>query len=99
MPSTILIESEYGNFYAEVEPERVTRSGDSLSGKAKHKLESAMNVIKAVGDNVIQTAKSIAQHPDELEVKIGLKFSVEAGAIIAKTATEGNLEVTIKWKK
>ena len=41
----------------------------------------------------------VSQKPDEIEVKLGLKFSVEAGAIIAKTSSEGNIEVTLKWTK
>lgn len=45
---------------------------------------------------VIEKARDVA--PDEVEVKFGIKVSGEANWWIAKAATEGNFEVTLKWK-
>lgn len=45
---------------------------------------------------VIEKARAAA--PDEVEVKFGIKVSGEANWWIAKAATEGNFEVTLKWK-
>jgi hypothetical protein len=44
---------------------------------------------------VIEKARSTA--PDEVEVKFGIKVSGEANWWIAKAATEGNFEITLKW--
>ncbi len=74
---------------------------DSLQQKvvksAMH-FDSAIQVIKVVGDSVINKISQLGQKPDEISIKVGLKFTAEAGAIIAKTAAEGNLEVTLLWK-
>ena len=45
---------------------------------------------------VVEKARSAA--PDEVEVKFGIKVSGEANWWIAKAATEGNFEITLKWK-
>ena len=47
---------------------------------------------------VLET-KNLAKKPDEVSIELGLKFSVEAGIIIAKTATEAYLKISLKWKE
>lgn len=37
-------------------------------------------------------------HPDEVEVKFGVKVTGTANWLIAKAATEGNFEITLTWK-
>lgn len=39
-----------------------------------------------------------ATHPDEVEVKFGVKVTGTASWLIAKAATEGNFEITLTWK-
>jgi hypothetical protein len=41
--------------------------------------------------------KELSAKPSELAVEFGIKLSVEAGVIIAKTAVEGNCKITLKW--
>jgi hypothetical protein len=45
---------------------------------------------------VLDRVRAVA--PDEIEVKIGLKVSGTANWVIAKAATEGNIEITLTWK-
>jgi len=44
---------------------------------------------------VIEKARDAS--PDEVEVKFGLKVSGEANWWVAKAATEGNFEITLRW--
>ena len=37
--------------------------------------------------------------PDSVEVKFGIKVTGTADWLVAKAATEGNFEVTLKWGK
>lgn len=36
--------------------------------------------------------------PDEIRMKFGIKMTAEVGAVIARTALEGNLDVEMVWK-
>lgn len=105
MNKFIEFESEFGTI--KIEAEETTRnstrsfnSGSDATEKAKEKFEQSITVLQNVSQAVIGKLNATTQalKPDEIEIKVGLKFSAEAGAFIAKTSAEGNLEVTIKWK-
>jgi hypothetical protein len=38
-------------------------------------------------------------HPDAVTLRFGIKMTVEAGAVIARTAVEGNMEVEMSWRR
>ncbi|WP_329484213.1 hypothetical protein OG555_18860 [Kribbella sp. NBC_01484] len=59
---------------------------------ALDKLTPAFGVISQHIETWARTA-----NPAEVELKLGVKLTAEAGAIIAKTSAEGNLEVTLRW--
>lgn len=63
------------------------------------RFESAIQIVQTVGNSVVEKMRQLTRQPDEVNIKIGLKFTAEAGAIIAKTSGEGNLELSITWKK
>ena len=46
---------------------------------------------------VLEKAREAA--PDEVEVKFGIKVSGTANWLVAKAATEGTFEVTLKWNR
>ena len=73
----------------------------SASGRAKaaKKFEEALSTVKNVAGSVINKIKEIEASPDEVSVKLGIKFNVEVGVVIAKCSKEGNLEITMTWKK
>lgn len=106
MNKVIEFESQYGTIKIESREEnqagtRQFNSGNVINEKAKEKFEQSIEVLQSVSKAVIGKLNSTTKDlkPDEIEIKVGLKFSAEAGAFIAKTSAEGNLEVTIKWKK
>ncbi len=37
--------------------------------------------------------------PETIKVSFGVKLSAQAGAVIAKTSAEGNLQVEMEWKR
>lgn len=104
MNKLIEIESEYGIILVESADakEVMTRGSgtrDAIGVIAKQKFEDALRTIKAVSNNIIGKADEFLNSPDEINIKIGLKFTAEAGVIFAKSSTEGNLEISITWKK
>lgn len=38
-------------------------------------------------------------NPDEVKISFGIKFTAEAGAVIASTSLEGNLGVEMTWRQ
>ncbi len=77
----------------------ITSSQEKKIIESKSMFENSFKTIKHVAKGAIANINDLANIPDELEVKIGLKLSGEANAVIAKSSLEGNIEVVIKWKK
>ncbi|MEM6297227.1 MAG: CU044_2847 family protein [Bacteroidota bacterium] len=104
MNEVLEFETENGEIiYIEVDEGRrgVHRGrGESKNGgRIKEKFEAALSLVKTVGNSIVEQVKQIDAAPDEVSVELGVKFSVETGAIIAKTGTEGNIRLTLKWKR
>lgn len=95
-------DADLGAIYFEVaENDKLPKSGltSMADDDAEGKFDQALGTIKGIARKLVAHIVDIPERPDEVECKIGIKFNVEAGIIIAKTSTEGNLEITLKWKK
>jgi hypothetical protein len=59
----------------------------------------AMELIRACAERTAQTISGIAPHlrPRACEVQFGVKVDAELGAVIGKTSTEAQIQVTLKW--
>ncbi|NEQ38189.1 MAG: hypothetical protein F6K40_18750 [Okeania sp. SIO3I5] len=85
---------------SEVEQELVANyPGQQVVVQAQTSFAEAMEQIQPIATNIIGKVRELKDSPDEVEVKFGLKMTVEMGAIIASTNVEGNYEITLKWKK
>jgi hypothetical protein len=60
-------------------------------GQVSKAVEPAVEAAKAV----LEKVKEIK--PDEVEVKFAVKVTGEANWVVAKAATEGSFEITVKW--
>ncbi|GAA1041071.1 CU044_2847 family protein [Virgisporangium ochraceum] len=60
------------------------------------RIRSAVDPTLVAAREVLEQAKTLV--PDEVEVKFGIKVSGKANWLIAKAATEGNFEVTLRWQ-
>lgn len=96
MSKLVSFESEYGEIIIESDERGVTRSGGE--NRSAKKFEEAISIIETIGNAIVSKVKAIKESPDEVSIEVGLKFSVEAGAIIAKTSTEGSIVLTLNWK-
>ena len=68
-----------------------------IAAKAKMTFEEATAKLGPIARAVLAQVENLG--PDETSVELGLKFSAEAGVILAKTAAEGTCKISIKWKK
>ena len=66
---------------------------------AERALDQAMGLIHSCADRISRAVSSLHQstRPKEVEATFGVKFSTEAGAILAKASTEANIEIKLKW--
>lgn len=57
--------------------------------------QKAVSGLRPVSQAVMDQIKELA--PKGVTIEIGIKFSAEAGVILAKTSGEGTCKVTISW--
>src|SRR4051812_41682964 len=81
------------------EDDRVTRGGSTDPFKdSEVAFDAAMAKLKPICAAIVKQAKEMIVQPDEFSVEFGVKLSAEAGVVIAKTAAEANLKISVKWK-
>jgi hypothetical protein len=59
--------------------------------------EGALEKVRGAAASALTAFRDSSLAPDAVELEFGIKFTVTAGAVIAKTAVEGNLLVRLKW--
>jgi hypothetical protein len=86
-----------------VEVESVTPGGDQLSAggpgvieKAKTTFEEAVAGIKPIAEAVLRQVRALG--PESVSVEFGVKLTAQAGVVLAASAVEGNIKVTVGWK-
>ncbi|MBB2914439.1 hypothetical protein FHS43_005751 [Streptosporangium becharense] len=91
-----------GSVIVELDPEpgveRLSlKDGDFAQAKAS--FENALASVRDAASSALRQFRTMAVPPDEVEIQFGIKLSASAGAVIAKTATEGHFDVKIKWQR
>lgn len=78
-------------------PVPATRDGRPRMAEAAETLEHALTSVRRASQAVLTELGKAG--PDEIEVEFGVTLSAEAGAFIAKVASEAHLTVTLLWKR
>lgn len=77
----------------------VSRRGDGEVHEVEGRFESALHNVRGAAMSALRTFRDRALDPDAIELEFGVKLSAAAGAVIAKTATEGHLTVKLTWSR
>ncbi|MGW0080437.1 CU044_2847 family protein [Streptomyces sp. NPDC003393] len=77
--------------------ERVRRRGGAPP-QAVDGFEHGLDQIRDVAARTLGRITSMPSAPSTVELEFGVKFSVEAGAVIARTGVEGHLKVKVVWE-
>ena len=79
--------------------DRVVRglSPGELVTRADETVEAAFARVKPAAAALVDGIRGMADAPDEVEVKFGIRLAGEVGAVIAKTSADANFEVTLRW--
>jgi hypothetical protein len=84
------VDDEYSGFEEASPGDFPARAAKSFSAAVAH------------GRRAVEVAfeqfRSMADAPDEITMEIGLKMSGEAGAVLAKTASEGHIVLKLVWR-
>jgi hypothetical protein len=59
--------------------------------------EAALDTVMPAAERTIGRLRSLTV--DTIQLEFGIKFNTKAGAIIASTALEANLKVTLTWNR
>jgi hypothetical protein len=70
---------------------------DDVVVKAGASLDTAMDQVRAVANATIGKVHELAREPEQVEVEFGIRLNAEVGAVIARTQTEGHLQVKLTW--
>jgi len=63
----------------------------------KERFEGALDRVRDAAVSALKTFRDESLAPDEVMLEFGVKFNVSAGAVIARTAAEGNLTIRLTW--
>ena len=107
MSVVVELQTENGPLFVEVDENQIPPVDDrwELTDSSSKNIKLFSNLVAPL-DSVIKTAFTTIQKglsdlsPDELELVLGLKLSIDAGVwSIAKASTEGHLIVKAKWSR
>jgi hypothetical protein len=59
--------------------------------------EEALARIKPVAEGVIKQFADVVHGTNSVKLKFGIKFTAQAGAIIAAVGSEANFEIEVQW--
>ncbi|MEV8534044.1 CU044_2847 family protein [Streptomyces sp. NPDC051211] len=77
---------------------RAARPGE-IAGTAARTLTESFDQVAAAAAALLDRLAGLATPPSTVEVELGVKINAEAGAVIAKTAAEGNFAVRLTWER
>ncbi len=81
-------------------PYRDLRDGSKGMDMARDLFGNGMDLAKDCATRAVKNLKEMNEDakPDEFQLQFSIKLEAQAGAIIAKTSTEAQLQVTMTWK-
>jgi hypothetical protein len=65
---------------------------------AQQTFAQAMDQARHAAEVAYDQFRKMAQRPDEVELKLGIRLSASAGAVLAKTTTDANVTVRLVWR-
>lgn len=81
-----------------VGPTAVSRGGRVVA-KATESFEAALAGIRPIAEGIVAQTASLATAPKEVKACFGIKLSGEMGALLASTAAEAHIEITLTWER
>ncbi|GAB3059249.1 CU044_2847 family protein [Micromonospora schwarzwaldensis] len=61
--------------------------------------DRALSEVRDAASAALGQFQSMVHRPDEVEIVFGVQVTADAGAVIARTGVQGQLTVTLRWKR
>jgi NTP-dependent ternary system trypsin peptidase co-occuring protein len=69
-----------------------------IPARAAEKFSDILASGRRAAEIAFEQFRDMAVKPDEIGMEIGLKITAEAGAVIAKTSSEGHIVLKLVWR-
>lgn len=78
-----------------------TRAGrvQDAASAAGRTLREALAPIRPAMQAVVDQLRGGVSPPDTIRLDFGIKFSADAGVVVARTATEASFSVSVEWHR
>ena len=70
-----------------------------LEERSAEAIHNAMNTLRNMAQQVVETLSTLDNQPDQVEVEFGLKLNWEGQAAIAHTSDRANFKVKMTWSQ
>ncbi len=77
---------------------RAARPGE-VAATATRSLTESFDQVRGAAAALLERLTTLPSPPSSVEVELGVKINAEAGAVIAKTAAEGNFAIKLTWER
>ena len=78
---------------------RGTSAALSSLVQASQDFGTALDTVKDAAQSLMEHLITSMKPPSELKIDFGIKLTAQAGAVIAKAATEAHFVVSLTWKQ
>ncbi|MEV2234540.1 CU044_2847 family protein [Streptomyces phaeochromogenes] len=75
----------------------VSRLGNNVADAASS-FEEGIDRIQNAAASTLRRLRDMPSRPSEVCLEFGMRFNAEVGAVIAKSAGEAHLKVTMTWR-
>ncbi|MFJ5924599.1 CU044_2847 family protein [Kitasatospora sp. NPDC092948] len=77
---------------------RSGRAGE-IAATATRTLAESFDQVRGAAAVLLERLSTLPTAPSTVQVELGVKINAEAGAVIAKTAAEGNFTIRLTWER
>jgi hypothetical protein len=77
---------------------RSARPGEVVATVAES-FDAALDRLRPLTRAIVARLRDVTEGPGEVSVEFGFKMSLEAGMIVARSASEANFAVTLRWNR
>ncbi|MFF9364972.1 CU044_2847 family protein [Streptomyces griseoluteus] len=77
---------------------RAGRAQDTASAVGRT-LQEALAPIRPAMQTIVDHLRGGVSPPDTIKLDFGIKFSADAGVVVARTATEASFAVSVEWHR
>jgi Trypsin-co-occurring domain 1 len=77
---------------------KATRTGD-ITTRAIYTFEDALDKVRPAVELLLERMRTLASTPEAIDIEFGIKFGLQAGAVISKASGEANFKVVVRWRR